>query len=217
MVPAEPLWDIFTRAVIAKLQAVRSPSEYLQCRLAILGAGGLNPSPLNYELRAFKSAWETYLTAAYAISLFDGVHGTDLRARLTDVDDNNHLAAISECFAAWYLAGRRRLPLQPRPAGDQRSCLEFLIEHRDGNINVEVKARCPLIRMNLPRPTLAPAAVDDPERHFATANYRIAIGSLDHLVDGSEQRLRNAQAEGLGGLQVDDQNELGRQHDRGIL
>jgi len=140
MVPAEPLWDIFTPAVIGKLQAVRSPSEYLQCRLAILGAGAVNPSPLNYELRAFKSAWETYLTAAYAIGLFDGVHGTDLRARLTDVDDNNHLAAVSECFAAWYLAGRRRLPLQPRPAGDQRSCLEFLIEHRDGNINVEVKA-----------------------------------------------------------------------------
>jgi hypothetical protein len=35
------------------------------------------------------------------------VHGTDLRARLTGVDDDNHLAAISECFSAWYLAGRR--------------------------------------------------------------------------------------------------------------
>ena len=44
MVPAEPLWDVFTPAVIAKLQAIRSPSEYLKCRLAILGAGGLNPS-----------------------------------------------------------------------------------------------------------------------------------------------------------------------------
>jgi hypothetical protein len=140
MVPTEPLWDVFTPAVIAKLQAVRSPSEYLKCRLAILGAGGLNPSPLNHELRAFKSAWETYLTAAFAIGLFDGVHGADLRARLTDVNDDNHLAAVSECFAAWYLAGRRRLPLRPRPAGNQRSCLEFLIECDDGDINVEVKA-----------------------------------------------------------------------------
>ena len=140
MVPAEPLWDVFTPAVIAKLQAIRSPSEQLRCRLAILGAGGLNPSSLNNELRAFKSAWETYLTAAYAIGLFDGAHGTDLRARLTDIDDNNHLAAISECFAAWYLAGRRRLSLRSRPLGNQRSCLEFLIEHPDGNINVEVKA-----------------------------------------------------------------------------
>ena len=60
MVPTEPLWDVFTPAVIAKLQAAKSPSEHLRCRLAILGAGGLNPSLLNHELRAFKSAWETY-------------------------------------------------------------------------------------------------------------------------------------------------------------
>jgi hypothetical protein len=140
MIPAEPLWDVFTPAVIAKLQAVRSPSDYLQCRLAILGAGGLAPSLRNRELRAFKAAWEAYLTAAFAIGLFDGVHGADLRARLTGDDDNNHLSAISECFAAWFLAGPRRLKLLPRPAGNQRSCLEFLIERPDGNINVEVKA-----------------------------------------------------------------------------
>jgi hypothetical protein len=86
------------------LQAVTSPSEYLRCRLAILGAGGLNPSPLNPELRAYKSAWETYLTAAFAIGLFDGTHGTDLRARLTCVEDDNHLGAIGECFDC--LSGR---------------------------------------------------------------------------------------------------------------
>ncbi len=140
MVPAEPLWDVFTPAVIAKLQAIRSPSEYLKCRLAILGAGGLNPSRLNRELRAFKAAWETYLTAAFAIGLFDDPHGMDLRTRLTGDDDNNFLSAVSECFAAWYLAGQRQLIVRLRPIGQQRHCLEFLIERPDGNINVEVKA-----------------------------------------------------------------------------
>jgi len=140
MIPDEPLWNVFTPAVTAKLRAVSSRGEYLRCRLAILSADGLNPSPYNRELRAFKAAWDAYLAEAFAIGLFDGAHGADLRARLTDEDDNNHLSAMSECFAAWYLSGRRGLTLQPRPAGKQRSCLEFSIQLSDGNINVEVKA-----------------------------------------------------------------------------
>jgi hypothetical protein len=140
MIPAEPLWEIFTPDVIAKLRQERSPSSRLQCRLAILDAGGLNPSWQNRELRAFKAAWEAYLTAAFAIGLFDGVQGKELRARLTGTDDNNFLSAISECFAAWYLAGHRRLSVRPRPPGRDRHLLEFLIECAGGDINVEVKA-----------------------------------------------------------------------------
>ena len=139
-VPTEPLWNVFTPAIVANLHVIKSPSDYLRTRLAILSSGGLNPSLLNRELRAFKAAWEAYLTAAFSIGLFEGPDGLDLRARLTGEDDNNHLSAISECFAAWYLAGRRRLDLKPRPAGDSRSRLEFLIQHPNGDINVEVKA-----------------------------------------------------------------------------
>jgi hypothetical protein len=140
VVPAEPLWDVFTPEVIADLQQVRSPSKPLRTRLAILHAGGLNPSPLNREMRAFKAAWEAYLTAAFAIGLFHGEHGADLRARLTGIDDPNFFSAISECFAAWYLAGHRRLELRPRPAGKGKRCLEFSIKCDSGDINVEVKA-----------------------------------------------------------------------------
>jgi hypothetical protein len=57
-VPVEPLWDIFTPEVIAGLQRARLPSERLRTRVAILHAGGLNPSQVNRELRAFKAAWE---------------------------------------------------------------------------------------------------------------------------------------------------------------
>jgi hypothetical protein len=108
--------------------------------LAIFHAGGLNPSRLNRELRAFKAAWEAYLTAAFAIGMFEGEHGTELRARLTGTDDDNFFSAISECFAAWYLAGRRQLALRPRPAGRGKSCLEFSISCDGGDIKVEVKA-----------------------------------------------------------------------------
>ncbi len=140
MVPAEPLWDVFTPEVIANLRQGRSPSQRLLTRLRILDAGGLNPSRANHELRAYKAAWEAYLTAAFAIGLFEHPHGVELRARLTGTDDNNFLSAISECFAAWYLAGRRRLELMPRPSGQGAKCLEYSIKCESGDINVEVKA-----------------------------------------------------------------------------
>src|SRR5215470_14819268 len=103
MVPQEPLWDVFTPEVITKLRQIRSPSDRLQNRLAIIAAGGLNPSQLNRELRAYKAAWEVYLTAAFAIGLLEGEHGKELRARLTGSDDDNFWPALSECFVAWYL------------------------------------------------------------------------------------------------------------------
>jgi len=139
MIPTEPLWDVFTPVAIAKLQQVESPTDRLRTRLAILHAGGLNPSPLNRELRAYKAAWEVYFTAAFAIGLFDGQHGAELRARLRGTDDNNFSSAMSECFAAWYLAGHRRLTLRPRPPGRRGRLLEFAIECPGGDINVEVK------------------------------------------------------------------------------
>src|SRR5262249_45427473 len=119
---------------------VRNPTELLSFRLRVLAAGGLNPSVDNQTRRAYKSAWEVYLQAAFACGLFEGQHGADLRARLTGVDDDNFRSAMSECLAVWYLAGRLKLPIAPRPEGRPGRPLEFLIDHPQGEINVEVKA-----------------------------------------------------------------------------
>ena len=43
----------------------------------------------------------------------------------------------------------------------------------------------------------------DPNRRFATANYRIAKGLFDHLV-GRQEWLWEREAERIGGLQIDD-------------
>jgi hypothetical protein len=139
--PNEPLWAIFTPKVIAALRRVENPSRLLDFRLSVLGAGGLNSAAgPGQVLRAYKSAWEVYLFAAFACGLFEGAHGADLRARLTGTDDDNFRSAMSECLAAWYLAGRRRLRIEPRPEGRPGHPLEFVLAIPDGDINVEVKA-----------------------------------------------------------------------------
>ena len=118
------------------------PTALLDFRLQVLAAGGLNShSDTGQALRAYKAAWEVYLLAGFACGLFEGIHGADLRARLTGTDDDNFRSAMSECLAAWYLAGKLKLPIGPRPQGRPGHPLEFVIKLPDGDVNVEVK--CP--------------------------------------------------------------------------
>jgi len=127
-VPNEPLWAIFTPQVIDTLQRARNPSDLLVTRLRVLAAGGMHSSTWpDQAFRAYKSAWEVYLFAAFACGLFEGPQGADLKARLTGSDDENFRSAMSECLAAWYLAGRLRLWIEPRPEGRPGHPLEFVI------------------------------------------------------------------------------------------
>lgn len=136
-IPAEPLGDVFTPAILAELQRAKTPGPCLGFRLRVLAANGLHP---DHALRPCKSAWEVYLLAAFACGLFEGEHGADLRARLTRIDDNNFRSALSECMAAWYLAGPRGLRIEPRPKGGGEHRLEFALKLDGGDIKVEVKA-----------------------------------------------------------------------------
>lgn len=139
-VPREPLLDIFTSEVISKLSRVAKPSRALEFRLRVLRSGGLDPSRLNQELKAYKAAWEAYILAAFACGFFEGAAGVDLRNRLAGIDDANFRSAMSECFAAWFIVGRLRLQIEPRPKGKGNRSLDFLIKQQEGNICVEVKA-----------------------------------------------------------------------------
>jgi hypothetical protein len=56
---------------------------------------------------------------------------------------------------------------------------------------------------------LAAAAMLCREASRAASNSGIAVGLLDHLIRPLQERRRDRQAEGLGGLQIDDQLELG--------
>jgi hypothetical protein len=55
---------------------------------------------------------------------------------------------------------------------------------------------------------LVPVVID-PERHFASTNYRTANGLLDHLVGDGEHRWRHLDAKCSRRLQVDHELEFG--------
>jgi hypothetical protein len=129
----DPLKDVFSSAVIGALAAIEPKSPALVERLKVLLAG----SPVH---RARKAAWEAYLDAAFALGMFDPPHGGDLRSRLTALDDDLFRGAMAECMTGWVLAGKLRVPVEPRPAGRGARLLEFLVKHADGDIRVEVKA-----------------------------------------------------------------------------
>jgi hypothetical protein len=185
LVQKEPLWDIFTPDVVASWRRMPNPTESVKLRLKVVGSGGLNPNFPNRPYPAYKAAWERYPFAAFACGLFQGPHGKDLRARLVAPSDDNFRSALSECLAAWYLAGRLHLPLRPRPAGQGQRVLEFIIEHVGGNINVEVKAPNRAIRANAEffcggDEDLLESALDHANRQFPrdTRNLLVIVPSL---------------------------------------
>ena len=139
------LKEIFSKSVRDKWRANLS-SEELRQRLEIIEASGPEPSDpykkayLKYLIKR-KSAWDTYLTSANILKLFDGEHGKDLIARLRDPNYYNFRSAIAECMTAWFLAGKLKFQLTPRPKGRKNNNpLEFLITNNGDEIYVEVKS-----------------------------------------------------------------------------
>jgi len=135
-IPSDPIREVFTKEHLACLEARPNKSDRLKERLAVLGG---NVSHQRYH-RAQKGAWEAYLSAAFALGLFEQPHGEDLRARLTGDDDDAFRAAMAECMVGWVLAGKLKLNVTPRPEGRRGHPLEYLIHDKSGGIRVEVKS-----------------------------------------------------------------------------
>lgn len=117
----------------------------LDCRVEIIEASGPEPSD-PYEgfdvnqLKMKKAAWETYLSAAKDLGLFDGDDGKELLGRLRSPEPEQFRSGMAECLAIWFLAGKMKFDIQLRPKGRNGKILEFLANDGSDQYNVEVKA-----------------------------------------------------------------------------
>ena len=137
--PPNPLKEILPEAVIRGWKRSQNPSEHLLLRWQTLEADGTYPVGMR-SLRAQKAAWERYLEAGFACRMFEGDKGSDLRGRLTGIDDDNFRSAMAECLVCWFFAGRMRLPINPSAPGREGKNLEMTVFDDDRDIGVEVKA-----------------------------------------------------------------------------
>lgn len=92
------------------------------------------------NLKAFKSAWETYVDTSFACGLFEGPSGNDLLERLRSERNDNFNAAMAECLACWLFVGKFKMPIMPRPKGSNNHELEFLAKSPNEDLFIEVKA-----------------------------------------------------------------------------
>ena len=85
------------------------------------------------ELAVMRDAWAHYLRCSFAVGMFDGKEGEDLRSRLAGRDDEQFRSAMSECFAAWFLSERLGLTVSPRPKGRQTRVLDMAVRCVEGD------------------------------------------------------------------------------------
>ena len=126
--PIDVLRDVFTPEVRQAWQA--KPTDELIDRLIVLCDCGPYPSDpfAAYDLRCWrarKAAWEAYLFTAFACGMFEGDRGKDLRARLRSRNADDFRAAVAECQACWFLAGKMKLSVAPSAVGGEARTLTW--------------------------------------------------------------------------------------------
>lgn len=139
------LATVFTREVLNRLSAEANPSWRLENRIRVLTAHG--PLPVDDPMatsvrywRAQRAAWDAYVSAAAACGVLDGTGGADVIARLASADDDQFRSAMAECMACWFLAGKLKMHVRPRPSGAVGKVPDLLVTAPEGDMTVEVKA-----------------------------------------------------------------------------
>lgn len=137
--------DIFTPGVISRLASHRSDSAEIKFRFYVLNSSNLRPSSptealILTRLARKRALWDRWVDVASRGGLFAGNEGTDLRKRLTGVDDNGFRSAIAECMVSWAFSKDLGLGISPRPAGRDGRVLEFLVRTSSQELHVEVKS-----------------------------------------------------------------------------
>jgi hypothetical protein len=145
VIPSDFLKEVFPAEMLERLRSHAEKNEGVSDRLEILAASGPEPSDpwkqhrLRY-CRRNKAAWDAYLTGAYAVGLLGSGHADDLLARLRSPSNDSFRAAMAECMAAWFLAGKMSFDVKARPMGRKGHILELQVNLPDRTVYVEVKS-----------------------------------------------------------------------------
>jgi hypothetical protein len=86
--------------------------------------------------RVHRAAWEAYLDAADACGLLTD----DMVEALRSWDADQFRGALGEARICFYLAGKRRYRVEPRPPGRGTRVLDMHVKAPNTDFNVEVKA-----------------------------------------------------------------------------
>jgi hypothetical protein len=122
-------------------RAARCRSDFAEQFLRVLTAHGPSPSnpekaELLREMRAKRAAWEAYLEAADVCGLLDQAMIQDLRS----FDADQVRGALGEARACWFLAGKQRLGVSPRPPGRGAKRLDMHVCSPVAEFRAEVKS-----------------------------------------------------------------------------
>jgi hypothetical protein len=90
--------------------------------------------------RASLAAWDTYVEAASACGLLNGVAGADIIARLRSINDDDFRSAMSECMACWFLAGKLGFHVTGAATTSAGRLPDLRAQKGDWDLVVEVKA-----------------------------------------------------------------------------
>jgi len=143
--PSDPLRTVFDEQTLRRWLSLNKRNVALGRRIDVLTAHGPYPTEPGQRarlrrLRAQRAAWEAYIDAAFACGMFSNTEGNSLCAKLRGKDDESFRAAMAECMACWYLAGKLGLNVSPNPSGRKNCALDFHIWTADEDVLAEVKA-----------------------------------------------------------------------------
>ena len=139
---ADILDALFTADVLARLRKQQKPSRTLVHRIDVVANSVETPeaelSVRTWQriLGARRRAWVDYVTCMDDAGFLD----TDVKARLTGVDDDDFRPALSECLTCHFLRCILGLTVFGRHEGRPGTAIDFGVKHADGDLSVEVKS-----------------------------------------------------------------------------
>ncbi len=120
---------------------MHSPSAEFRWRVLSSAFGpGDRPDAGGNVYKLKRERWARWVASAVSAGMFEEPYGTELKSRLTGIDEDGFRSALAECMTCWAFSSELQLQLVPRPSGRGGRVLEFGIRRQEGDVGLEVKS-----------------------------------------------------------------------------